>query len=151
MKCIVDQFLNPPLRPRLSLRSICVNCDGASHRIAVFICAQRRGFQHESILGAVRAIALLRHLDRTRLALLSGDFNLGRNGSEQKAMPSCTTCFVLSGMMNDQHKAAEFFRDSVTQIDERAHARQARDEAKRVLAGGCDPSEEKKQKKVIAE
>gem|GEM_PF-5997577 len=32
-----------------------------------------------------------------------------------------------------------------------ADARQARDEAKRVLAGGCDPSEEKKQKKVIAE
>jgi integrase len=32
-----------------------------------------------------------------------------------------------------------------------ADARQARDEAKRVLAGGCDPSEEKKQKKAFAE
>jgi hypothetical protein len=32
-----------------------------------------------------------------------------------------------------------------------ADARQARDEAKRVLAGGCDPSDEKKQKKALAE
>lgn len=87
VKCIVDQFLNPPLRPRLSLRGICVNRDGAGHRIAVLVGAQRRGFQHESVLGSVCAIALLRDLDRTRLALLSGDFNLGRNGSEQKAMP----------------------------------------------------------------
>lgn len=32
-----------------------------------------------------------------------------------------------------------------------ADARQARDEAKRSLAAGCDPAEEKKQKKALAE